>query len=75
MLVAFEFDPDKSAANLVKHGIDFVAAQTLWSDTNLVMFDARSEDEPRLHVIANLDGKVWSAFVTLRGDSSDYLGP
>jgi uncharacterized DUF497 family protein len=28
----FEFDPATSAANLAKHGIDFVAAQALWSD-------------------------------------------
>jgi uncharacterized protein len=26
----FEFDPAKSAANLEKHGIDFVRAQALW---------------------------------------------
>lgn len=29
----FEFDPAKSAANANKHGIDFVAAQALWSDS------------------------------------------
>jgi len=28
----FEFDPEKSAANLAKHGIDFEAAQALWLD-------------------------------------------
>ena len=27
----FEFDPAKSAANLKKHGIDFIGAQALWS--------------------------------------------
>jgi len=27
--VDFEFDPAKSASNLVKHGIDFVEAQQL----------------------------------------------
>lgn len=26
----FEFDPAKSAANLAKHGIGFVAAQAIW---------------------------------------------
>ena len=26
----FEFDPAKSEANLLKHGIDFTEAQTLW---------------------------------------------
>lgn len=28
--------PAKSDANLVKHGIDFVDAQTLWSDPDLL---------------------------------------
>jgi hypothetical protein len=28
----FEFDAAKSAANLKKHGIDFIGAQALWSD-------------------------------------------
>jgi len=31
----FEFDPAKSAANLVKHGIDFTAAQPIWRDMDL----------------------------------------
>ena len=28
----FEFDPAKSAANLKRHGIDFLGAQALWND-------------------------------------------
>ena len=28
----FEYDPDKSAANREKHGIDFDEAQALWND-------------------------------------------
>ncbi len=43
----FEFDPRKSAANLAKHGIDFVAAQEIWMDPDMVEIDARSHDEPR----------------------------
>ena len=38
--MAFEFDPDKSAANLAKHGIDFEAAQALWLD-EAVAYDAQ----------------------------------
>ena len=33
-LMDFEFDPAKSAANLKKHGIDFIGAQALWSDSD-----------------------------------------
>ena len=32
----FEFDPEKSRANQAKHGIDFVEAQRLWDDSDLV---------------------------------------
>jgi uncharacterized DUF497 family protein len=45
--VAFEFGPDKSAANLAKHGIDFEAARALWLDDDAIEVDARSETEPR----------------------------
>ena len=38
----FEFDPAKSAANLEKHGIDFIGAQALWSDTERLEIAARS---------------------------------
>ena len=38
----FEFDPAKSAANLKKHGIDFVGAQALWSDPHRLEIPARS---------------------------------
>jgi uncharacterized DUF497 family protein len=34
----FAFDPAKSAANLRKHGIDFLAAQALWRDPSLLGF-------------------------------------
>jgi uncharacterized protein len=64
----FEFDPAKSAVNLEKHGIDFVAAQALWSDPDRLEVPARSSDEPRTQVIGRIGGVVWSAFVTVRGD-------
>jgi len=30
-LMEFEFDPNKSVSNRVKHGIDFVQAQAFWA--------------------------------------------
>jgi uncharacterized protein len=56
----FEFNPDKSQANLVKHGIDFAQAQQLWDDPGMIEVQARSTDEPRSIVIAKLQGKMWS---------------
>lgn len=63
----FEFDPAKSAANLEKHGIDFVGAQALWSDPDRLEIPARSFDEPRTQVLGRIGDVVWSAFITMRG--------
>jgi len=53
----FDFDPSKSAANLRKHGIDFVEAQRLWDDIDLLEIPARTSDEPRFLVIGR-DSRV-----------------
>ncbi len=50
-MIEFEFDPEKSLANLAKHGIDFDTAQGLWDDPDLLQVQARSDDEPRYLVI------------------------
>ena len=60
----FEFDDEKSQANLEKHGIDFHAAQELWKDPDLLEFQAMSDNEPRFLVIGCIGGKHWSAVVT-----------
>jgi uncharacterized protein len=64
----FEFDAAKSAANLEKHGIDFIGAQALWNDADRLQISARSLDEPRTQVIGQIGDVVWSAFITMRGD-------
>jgi len=66
--MAFDFDPQKSDRNLAKHGIDFIDAQQLWNDPNLLEIPARTEDEPRSIVIGQIDGKHWSAVITYRSD-------
>jgi uncharacterized protein len=62
----FEYDDDKSQANLEKHGIDFLDAQALWNDPDLLEIRAKSEDEPRFLVIGLIGQKHWSAVVTYR---------
>ena len=64
----FEYDPDKSAANLQKHGIDFEDAQALWADDRLLEVPATSTDEPRFLVIGRIGPKHWAAVCTYRGD-------
>lgn len=62
----FEYDDDKSQTNLKKHGIDFLDAQALWKDPDLLEIRARSDDEPRFLVIGLIGPKHWSAVVTYR---------
>jgi len=64
--VEFEFDPEKSAANTIKHGIDFVQVQALWDDPNRVEVPARTVGEPRWLVVGRVSGLHWSAVVTYR---------
>jgi uncharacterized DUF497 family protein len=64
--VEYEFDPDKSASNLEKHGIDFTEVQALWEDGMRVEVPARTVDEPRWLVIGQIAGKHWSVVVTYR---------
>ena len=62
----FEFDQKKSKANKEKHGIDFVQAQLLWDDPELLEIPARTEDEPRYLLIGKINNRHWSAVVTYR---------
>ena len=64
----FEYDESKSQANLKKHGIDFLAAQELWNDPDVLEIQAKSTDEPRFIVIGLIQGQHWSAVVTYRED-------
>ncbi len=64
----FEFDPIKSQSNLAKHGIDFIDAQQLWSDPELIGLEANSETEPRLFAIGKTGKKHWTTVYTYRGD-------
>lgn len=69
----FEFDPDKSAANLAKHGIDFEAAQALWDDDLHLVIETKFLSEPRQLVIGRINGKLWTAIVTRRGDATRII--
>lgn len=65
----FEYDDEKSTLNLNKHGIDFVLAQALWNDPDLIEVQAKSEDEPRFLVIGSIENKHWSAVITYRSNT------
>jgi len=65
----FDYDPNKSALNKQKHGIDFVEAQLLWDDPDLLELTARTNDEPRFLVIGTIRGRFWSAVITYRNEA------
>ena len=62
----FEYDPDKSAANHAKHGIDFDEAQSLWDDPYLIEAPANVMDEPRFLAVGMIGAKHWTAVYTYR---------
>ena len=62
----FEYDPEKSDSNLLKHGIDFDSAQVLWQDIDLIEVSAKTTDEQRSLVIGKIGTKHWSAVITYR---------
>jgi len=64
----FEFDPQKSDGNKIKHGIDFNEAQKLWDDPDLVEIPVKTGDEPRYLVIGEISGRHWSGVITYRGE-------
>ena len=66
-MILFEFDAAKSESNRAKHGINFIEAQSLWSDPMLLEIPAKTEDEPRFLAVGQIDGKHWSAVITYRG--------
>jgi len=65
----FEFDPEKSAANLVKHGIDFETAQALWTCYPLLVVETGWMSEPRWLAIGLIEDKHWTAVFTYRGEN------
>ena len=64
----FEYDQAKSAANKLKHGLDFEEAQALWNDERLLVFPLNYGAEPRQACIGMLHGKHWTAIMTCRGN-------
>lgn len=68
-MITFEFDEDKSQSNLTKHGIDFVGAQKLWDDPDLLEIPAKTVDEDLFLIIGRIAEKHWSGVITYRNES------
>ncbi len=68
-MVSFEFDENKSKSNLSKHGIDFIEAQMLWNDADLLEIPAKTQDETRFLVVGMIADKHWSGVITYRANN------
>ena len=64
----FEFDSTKSRGNISKHGIDFLEAQALWNDPDLIEVPVKTSDEPRFLIIGTISDKHWSGVITYRSE-------
>ena len=51
---------------MAKHGIDFIEAQQLWNDSNVLEIPSRIQDELRFVVIGKINCKHWSGVITYR---------
>lgn len=71
--MTFEFDINKSESNKKKHGIDFVEAQTLWDDPDIIEIPAKNVDEPRFLVVGKILEKYWSGVITYRGGKTRII--
>lgn len=76
--MTFEYDPDKSAANKIEHGIDFDEAQVPWDDSWMLEAPTRSEDEPRFLGVEKIEGRHRATVYAFRGENfraSRFAGP
>jgi uncharacterized DUF497 family protein len=64
----FEFDKRKSLINKKKHGIDFIEAQALWDDPDLIEIPVKTTDEERFLIIGKISDKYWSTIITYRNE-------
>ena len=64
--IEFEYDPNKSASNLEKHGIDFEQAQELWKGKDVTIPLRGDHEEQRYAVLGTIDGKHWTAVIAFR---------
>jgi uncharacterized DUF497 family protein len=65
----FEYDPDKSKANKIKHNIDFEKAKRLWFDEGAIQIKVPFDGEERYLIIRMLHNRHWTAVVTYRNES------
>ncbi len=72
----FEWDLVKEAANVIKHGVDFSAAQRAFADPRRVLAEdvAHSTSESRFYCLGLVVGRVLTVRFTLRPGRIRIIG-
>lgn len=70
-----EFDPEKNAANLAKHGVSLAHGVKVFEDAaHLILSSARAVDgEDRQKVIGDVEGRLWTAVYVMRGPVARFI--
>jgi uncharacterized protein len=68
-VVEFEWDPNKAAGNLRKHGVRFAEAATVFEDDAMLTMPDDNPEEPRFVAIGMGSlGRILVVIYTIRGD-------
>src|SRR5277367_6048915 len=73
---AFEWDPKKDAANIVKHGVSFFDAQQAFLDQNRIIAQdlEHSKGEIRYYCFGKVQGMVMTVRFTYRNQTIRIFG-
>lgn len=76
MNISFEWDEEKNAKNLKKHGVDFETAQYAFIDSKRVIAKdlAHSKVENRYYCFGKVKGGILTVRFTYRGKSIRIIG-
>lgn len=75
--MAFEWDPRKSAENILKHGVDFKdAIHAFYDEGRVVLSDKKhsSENERRFFLLGVVGGRVLTVRFTMRDGNVRIFG-
>ncbi|MEO5359680.1 MAG: BrnT family toxin [Nitrospirota bacterium] len=68
--MSYEWDEQKRAANIAKHGIDFEAAKLIFDGQTIEMLDSRHDyGEQRICAYGEVNGVVLFIIYTQRGEN------
>jgi len=72
----FEWDINKEAENIAKHGVGFETACRVFQDERRIVMDdvKHSENEPRYFIIGLVDEKVLTVRFTMRDTTVRIIG-